>query len=489
MSAILEARNITKRFAGVAALDQAGFSIGAGEVAGIIGENGAGKSTLLGILGGAIAPDSGELYIHGKKQQFRSPGDAAAAGIGVVHQHESLILRFSVAENLALAAGLPAFPRKSQMIDHARALAARYGLDPGDPAAPCETLPVGARQRVEILKALARPVEILLLDEPTAALSPPEVRELLQVIQQLRDRGVAVVLVDHKLHEVREVCERIVVLRRGKVVASMNASEHDESALAAAMIGRPVEADARPAAPPKGEILLNIQNLSTPARRRGDVALQNLNIIVTRGEIVGIAGVDGNGQREIVELLAGLRASSSGAWTCAHAACIPPDRHAEGLILTFGVDENLLLDSELLKQAAPRGVLTPEVRRANAGRAISEYQIRTPSFDAPAAALSGGNQQKIAVARALARKPAVLVAANATRGLDVEAARFVKNQILQFAERGGGVLYISADLDEIAAICHFTFVLSRGAAHGPFPIPWSERDFERAGRIMAGGAA
>lgn len=486
MTALLEARRITKRYPPIVAVENVSLTVGEGEVLGLIGENGAGKSTLLSILGGAAAADSGELYIRGKKLQFRSPADARAAGIAVVRQHESLILRFSVAENLALAAGVEAFPNKSKMEGFARTLASRYGLDPGDPNAPCETLSVGARQRVEILKALARPADILLLDEPTAALSPREVGELLHVIRNLSKAGVAVVLVDHKLHEVLAVCERIVILRKGKVVSERAARGASEEILAFEMIGTPTPPAERPAPPRENEILLSVDGLSTARRGPGSVALDQLNFTISRGEILGVAGVDGNGQRELVEALLGILNLTNGTARHGSLAAIAPDRRAEGLILQFGVGENLLLDHFLLKKSAPRGILLPAAARAAATAAIEKYQIRAGGPDAPAASLSGGNQQKIVVARALARDPTILVAANPTRGLDVDAAGFVHREILNFTKNGGGVLYISTDLDEIAKLCHRAIVLSRGAARGPFTIPWSDDDLQTIGNVMAG---
>ncbi|MBI3818554.1 MAG: ATP-binding cassette domain-containing protein [Planctomycetes bacterium] len=482
MPALLEARAITKKYPGVAALDGVTFSIASGEVAGLLGENGAGKSTLVGVLGGAIAPDRGELYLSGERIRLRSPADAAAAGIGVVHQHESLILRFSVAENIALAAGLPAFPKRAAMIDAARRLADRYGLNPGDPAAPCESLSVGERQRVEILKALSRNPRILLLDEPTAALSPREVAELFHVIVRLRDAGVAVALVDHKLHEVLRVCGRVVILRRGKVVADMLTKDSDERGLATAMIGKAPAPPARAMPAREGEIVFSVDGVSTRGRI-GSLALRSINIKLSRGEILGIAGVDGNGQREFVDYLLSTRDSAGRPTT----AFIPPDRRGEGLILSFGVDENLLLDETLLRNAAPAGYLSPRTRAESSAAAIVQYNIRAASSSAKAATLSGGNQQKIVVARAMARRPGVLVAAHATRGLDVEAASFVHGEILNFTKNGGAVIYISTDLDEIAALCHRTLVFARGSALGPFEIPWSAADFEAIGAIMAGG--
>jgi simple sugar transport system ATP-binding protein len=463
------------------------LGIGSGEIVGVVGENGAGKSTLVGILGGALEPDAGTIEWEGRPVRFRGPRDARAAGIGVVHQHDSHISRFTVAENLGIARGLPTFPNGPELAAAAREAAARFGLDPGDPNEPVERLSVGARQRLEILKALCRPTKLLLLDEPTAALAPAEVDELLEVVRRLRDAGVSLVLIDHKLHEVMEACARVVVLRRGKVVSELETARSSARELAAAMVGHPIDAPRRPA-PPRGAAALTISQLSTDPER-GSVALRGVSLTVAAGEIVGIAGVDGNGQRELVEAIVGLRKPAAGSIRGGPIGAIAPDRREEGLVLDLSLEENLVLDSAVLREAAPRGILAPAALRARAAAAIERFRIAAPGPAAPARALSGGNQQKIVVARALARRPAVLVAASPTRGLDVDAAAAVRGDLLGFAEAGGAVLLVSADLDEIGELCHRAYVLSRGAATGPFPVPFDAPTLSAVGVAMAGGRA
>ncbi|MFN0207781.1 MAG: ABC transporter ATP-binding protein, partial [Planctomycetota bacterium] len=465
--ALLEAKNLVKRYGAAAALDGVSMRVEAGETVGVVGENGAGKSTFVHILSGAVRADSGEIYFENRIVNFRSPREAAAAGIGIVHQHEALIPKFSISENLALAAPLAAFPKKSLLRRHALELYERYGLNPGDPDTPCDALSVGARQRVEILKSLATPKKLLLLDEPTAALAPSEIAEFLTIVERLRASGVSLVLVDHKLHEVLSVCSRVVVLRRGKVVTEVDATQTNANDLSAAMVGHPISRPARPRNIQLDEILLSVENVSA-ASTTGSVALDHIQLTVSRGEIVGIAGVDGNGQTELIEALLKLRKLSSGRIIAKSIAAIPPDRHAEGLVLDFGIGENLLLDNDVLNKTAPRGFLTKDAVAQLAQDAIVQFKIRAASPAAPLRSLSGGNQQKVAAARAFLRKPDVLLAAHATRGLDVDAAAAVQNEILAFAERGGSVVFISADLDEIVNMCHRMFVISRGRLIGPF---------------------
>ncbi len=494
---LLRARDLSKAYGGRPALAGVSLAIDRGDALGVIGENGAGKSTLVGILGGSIAPDAGTIEWEGRPLVLRSPADAAAAGIGVVHQHDTLVPRFTVAENLGLAAGLRAFPRRAELAARARDLASRFGLDPGDPHAPCESLGVGARQRVEILKALSRPTRLLLLDEPTASLAPAEVAELLRVVGALRETGVAVLLVDHKLHEVREACSRVLVLRLGARIAEAATADSTADALATAMVGHAPPRLRRPPPPRDGSPALSVRDLRTSAAE-GRCGLAGVDFDVRRGEVLGVAGVDGNGQHELVASLRGLvpeaRASIRvGGEDLASAgrrlAAIPPDRHGEGLLLDLSLEENLVLDAERLREAAPRGWLRPGVLRDGAHRAIERFRVRGPGPAAPARSLSGGNQQKVVVARALAADPAALVAAQPTRGLDVDAAAAVHREILAFAERGGAVVLVSTDLDEIALLAHRVIVLDRGRAVGPFDVPLSPESLAAVGRAMAGAHA
>jgi simple sugar transport system ATP-binding protein len=482
---VLQISKIGKSYGSTVALENVSFSMAAGEVVGLIGENGAGKSTLVRILCGATRPDRGEMRLGDRAVTFQSPAEASAAGIGVVHQHESLIPKFSIAENLAMAAGLPALPSRAGMREQALRLYQKFGLNPGDPSAACESLSVGARQRVEILKALCVPRRILLLDEPTAALAPAEVGEFLGVVESLRSSGVAVILVDHKLHEVQGVCSRIVVLRRGRVVADVPSHAQSPDSLAALMVGHDVEPVRRDAGrrPPGGTVLA-ISHLSTGSAAHG-TALDIEHLEVGRGEIVGIAGVDGNGQPELVEALLGLR-PRMGTVEGGPVAVIPPDRLDGGLVADLGVDENLLLHRALLRRFSRFGILDRRQVARRAAEAISKLDIRASGPTQRAGSLSGGNQQKVVVARALSLEPAVLVAAHATRGLDVDATAAVHAELYRFADAGGGILYISSDLDELADLCHRIFVMFRGRLAGPFVPPYDRRAFEAIGAAMAG---
>jgi simple sugar transport system ATP-binding protein len=484
MGRLLAAEGLTKAYGRNAALDGVSFAIDAGEVVGIVGENGAGKSTLVSILGGALAPDAGRLTWKGRPVRFRSPRDASSLGIGVVHQHDSHVPRFTAAENLGLAEGLDRFPDASLLAARLRELAARYGLDPGDPEEPVERLSVGARQRLEILKALCRPTELLLLDEPTAVLTPAEVAELLEVVRSLRDAGVAIVLVDHKLAEVLEACSRVVVLRQGRVVQELPAAGASPREVAAAMVGHAPEA-APPPAPPRGETALEVVDLTAPARP-GRRALGPLSFTVKAGEIVGIAGVDGNGQEELLEALTGLDPRATGIVRASSVGAVPLDRRRQGLVLDFSVEENLILDGALLDAAAPRGWLAPARVRARALDAIARHRIAASGPGSKARELSGGNQQKILTARALAKDPAVLVAGQPTRGLDVDAAAAALRELRDFAARGGAVVLISTELDELARTCHRIHAISRGRLTRAFPVPLDPPALGELAAAMAG---
>lgn len=490
MPAFLEARNLCKSFHGARALEGVDLSVEAGRCLGIIGENGAGKSTLVHILSGSLRADRGAIEVGGAPVQFHSPRDAARAGIGLAHQHDALIARLSIAENLALAAPMPFLTNQREMERRALSLYKQYGLDPGSPSTPCEALSVGARQRVEILKALSQGSRCLLLDEPTAALAPPEVAELLQVIRKLLDSGVAVALVDHKLHEILQICDRVLVLRRGACVADVDARTANPALLVEAMIGRPPAAPARPPAPAGTGPGIFIRNLATRPRP-GFTTLNNITFNISPGEILGVGGVDGNGQRELLLALRGLLecAGEPPALSQSDVATIPPDRRQEGLVPDFTIGENLLLDHYLLYKESGVQRFGRAALRARAGAAIAEYDIRTPSPDAPVACLSGGNQQKVVVARALSRSPRLLLAANPTRGLDAGATAAVHRILFEFAARGGSILYFATDLDEIAAVAHRAFVMTRGSMTHIYNIPFSDADLAAIGSAMAGGPA
>lgn len=465
---MLEVRNLSRRFGAFRALDGVNFSVGGGEIVGLLGENGAGKSTLLKILGGELAPSHGEVLWDGAPLHLKSPREATRRGIGVVHQHFMLVPVFTVAENIALHAGRdadfqPAFWAK-QVEEWAASLGWKINVH-----ARVEDLSVGEQQRVEILKALFAGGEarLLLLDEPTANLTPAEVDELIVVVRRLREQGRGVVFVSHKLHEVMELCDRVVVLRHGQVTGERATENTSTSDLAALMVGRELaETSPRttPAAP-QGKRQFHIENLSC-----GN--LRNLSLTVRGGEIVGLAGVDGNGQRELVEALSGLQEPESGAFHIQEdgkaapgaLGLIPADRQNAGLILSFDLAENIALHpAPRARFRKPFGLDWAAIRQLT-GELMAKFDIRSAATGERtlAARLSGGNQQKVVVARALSFEPLAVVAADPARGLDIGATQFVHQQLRAAADTGTPVLLISTDLDEILRLSDRIGVLYEG---------------------------
>jgi simple sugar transport system ATP-binding protein len=502
---MLELRSLTRQFGSFTALGDVNFAIRPGEIVGLLGENGAGKSTLISIVGGELAPSSGEVRWDGAPLQMASARDAAARGIGVVHQHFRLVPVFTVAENLALAAGEKQF-RFDARAWQQRAEAWAASLDwRVDGAARIEDLSVGERQRVEILKALfagntlaqgsmnGTTARLLLLDEPTANLTPHEADELFQVLRKLRDQGCAIIFVSHKLNEVLEFCDRVVVLRRGKVVGERAIDQTNSHDLAALMVGRELENAVLSTAPDtatgatEAPVLLQIEGLSCGQLR--DFSLQ-----VCSGQIVGLAGVDGNGQSELFEALSGLRKADSGHFIVSNGGSnsaisfIPPDRHREGLILPFDLAENIAL-SESVRAAHGHPLFFDwKAARERTRALIEQFDIRTPATAerTPAASLSGGNQQKVVIARALSFGARVVVAVDPARGLDVGAARFVHRQLVDAAQNGAAVLLISTDLDEIMQLSHSIGVLYEGRLlPGPELLPHGTSR-ETIGALMGG---
>ncbi|MGK4001536.1 ABC transporter ATP-binding protein [Sorangium sp. So ce1036] len=480
MTLVLEARGITKRFSGVVANDRVDLDLRKGEIHALLGENGAGKSTLMNVLYGLTRPDEGELRRGGRPVALRSPSDAIALGIGMVHQHFMLIPVFTVAENIVLGAepvrrGL--FDRRRASAE-VRALSARYGLEV-DPDARVEDLPVGVQQRVEIIKALYRQAEILILDEPTAVLTPQEAEELFRVLRGLTARGVSVLFITHKLKEVLAVADRVTVMRAGRVVGAAVPAETDEHGLAAMMVGREValQVDRGPAKP--GDVVLDVQRLCVAGRRGagGDV-VREVSFSVRAGEILGVAGVQGNGQTELVEALTGLSPPRSGrvllrghdvtgalprALLSRGVAHVPEDRQRHGLVLSYSVADNLVLCTYHRAPFAARGVLRDEARDENARRLIERFDIRAPGAGAPVSALSGGNQQKVILARELSRPVTLLVASQPTRGVDVGSIEHIHREIVAARDAGAAVVLVSAELDEILALSDRIAVMSRGA--------------------------
>jgi simple sugar transport system ATP-binding protein len=482
-------QRITKRYGATLALNQVDFEARAGAIHALLGENGAGKSTLMHILSGLTRPDSGAIQIAGKTVRLNSPRDARDQGIAMVHQHFTLVPAFTVAENLALdtpssgaeqwAFGLRRYlPRQRAAVALERARALGWELDPD---ARVLDLSVGAQQRVEIIKALATDASLLIFDEPTAVLAEGEVDELFRVLRALRDEGRAVILIAHKLAEILAVADQVTVLRRGTRVASTSIAETDADQLATWMVGETTEESASPPDAPQRAPAEQRRPNASPALTvsqmavrgdRGEMVLKQVSLQVRCGEIFGIGGVDGNGQRELAEALVGLRPLESGCLTWNGAdfvpgktprvGYIPQDRRRDGLATTLSIEENLLFDA-VRAPAFRRG---PFLKRKALGQLartlITQFDVRTSEPLLPASALSGGNQQKIVVARALHSEPELIVAMNPTRGLDIGATRFVQDQLLKARARGAAIVLISTDFDEVRALSDRAAILANG---------------------------
>jgi general nucleoside transport system ATP-binding protein len=482
---LLRAIAITKRFGRTLALDRVDFEARPGEIHALVGENGAGKTTLMNVLAGSLAPDDGEALLDDVPLQAGSPRAALAAGIAAVHQSPMLFERMTWEENLALG-GFDAGTELLNLADvaaRARTLAAKLGFELPPAGTTVENRSVAERVRLEVLRALSFNPRVLILDEPTSVLAPSELSAFLDLLRNLRGEGRIVVLITHKLAEAIAVADRITVLRRGRVVARTTPAETSEEKLAGQMIGELVTRPARPATANPGAPALQIESL-TLADRTGRKILDGLSFRVAAREIVGIAGVDGNGQTELVELLAGVRQPSGGKIASSGAmAVIPQNRDLDGLILDMRLWENLILARPLREQVTSRGWLNTAHAIDLSRGLIERFKIRAPGPDTIAGALSGGNRQRLEVARAIASRPQVIVAHNICRGLDLAATAEVHRTILDFAASGGAVLLISSDLDELLAICGRLLIISRGKIRETSP---GDRDPERLGLLMAG---
>ena len=495
----LELRGITKRFGSLVANDGIDLVVEPGEVHCLLGENGAGKSTLMNVLYGLYQPDGGEIVVDGKPRTFRGPGDAIAAGIGMVHQHFMLIPVFTVAENVMLGHEDVSGPfgRLSRRTAgrRVRELSDRFGLDV-DPDALVQDLPVGVQQRVEILKALTRNAGVLILDEPTAVLTPHEIDDLIRVMRDLRDAGTAIVFITHKLREVKTVADRITVIRRGKVVGETT-PDSSEQELATMMVGRDVQlvVDKAPSTP--GDVALEIAGLQV-ADDRGQRTVDGIDLSVRRSEILAIAGVQGNGQEEFVEALLGLRPITGGRVSLygedlagatpkdilkSGVGFVPEDRQHDGLVSSFTVAENLVLDRIEDDQFSQGPRLRLGALRSNAEQRVAEFDIRPPEPSAPAGSLSGGNQQKVVLAREMSRPLKLLVASQPTRGVDVGAQEFIHKRIVAERDIGTPVVIVSSELDEVLALADRIAVMYRGKIIGELP-GGSSRD--EVGLMMAG---
>lgn len=494
----LELKGITKKFGPLVANDHINLVVEEGHIHALLGENGAGKSTLMNVLYGLYDPDEGEILLDGKPVKFNGPGDAVAAGIGMVHQHFMLVPVFTVAESIALGYE----PIKGgRLIDVAEArkivreVSARFGFDL-DPDAYIEDLPVGAQQRVEIVKALSREAKILILDEPTAVLTPQETDELMNIMRQLAASGTSIVFITHKLREVRAVADDITVIRRGAVVGHANPGD-TEAQLATQMVGRPVMMKVEKEVAKPGDIGLSIKDI-TMVTEGGTHILDHVSFDVRRGEVVAVAGVQGNGQTELAEVVLGIDRVTAGQIELdgkdltkqsvrntldAGLGFIPEDRSTDGMIASFSIAENLILDQYANEPFSKGGSLKPKVIVKNAEEKRDEFDIRLTSIHDPISTLSGGNQQKVVVAREISRDLRLLIANQPTRGVDVGSIEFIHKRIIETRDAGTPVLLISSELDEVVALADRIIVMYRGRVMGDVPA-----DTPRAalGLMMAG---
>jgi ABC-type uncharacterized transport system ATPase subunit len=491
-------RGITKRFGSVVANDSISLTIEPGEIHCLLGENGAGKSTLMNVLYGLYKADEGEIELDGEVQHFTGPGDAMAAGIGMVHQHFMLIPVFSVAENVMLGNETTGFAGTLDLDaarDRVTEISERFGFHVKSEAI-VEDLPVGVQQRVEIIKALSRDAELLVFDEPTAVLTPQETDELMEIMRQLKEAGKAIVFITHKLREVRAVADRITVIRLGKVVGEAQPTATNAE-LASMMVGRPVELVVHKEEPTLGADALVVKDLRV-VDLAGPRQVDGISFTIRAGEVLCVAGVQGNGQTELTEALLGLQDDVSGSITLdgvelvgrstrqildAGVGFIPEDRQVDGLVPAFTIAENLMLNRSFASPFVKNGSLRLGTLREFAQRKLKEYDVRARDIDSLAGNLSGGNQQKVVVARELSRDLRLLVAAQPTRGVDVGSIEFIHKQIVATRDSGIPVLVVSTELDEVVALADRIMVLYRGRVVGIVP---ADTPRETLGLMMTG---
>ena len=494
----LELRGITKRFGSLTANDSIDLAVGNGEIHAILGENGAGKSTLMNIVYGLLSPDEGTISVDGQVVTIDSPLDALAAGIGMVHQHFMLIPVFTVAENIVLGHEKTKGPGLLDL-EAARKeilrVSAEFNFDI-DPDALVEDLPVGLQQRVEIIRALIYDAKVLILDEPTAVLTPQETDELLRNMKKLKDRGTSIVFITHKLREVKEAADKITIIRRGKVVGTASPSASQEE-LASLMVGRPVSLDVEKKSPKLGKVMLDVKNLNI-SDHTGRTLVKNVSFELRAGEVLAVAGVQGNGQSELAEAIVGLQEHVHGSISldgkeitkssvreALHSgiAFVPESREEDGLIASFSIEENLILDLHDLPPYAKGPVISPTVVSQEAEKRVKEFDIRTQSSKDSASSLSGGNKQKVVLARELSRPVKLVVASQPTRGLDVGSIEFVHERIITERDSGRAVLLFSTELDEVTALADRIAVMYRGEFIAIVPADTSREDL---GLLMAG---
>lgn len=496
---LVELKNITKRFPGVTANDKVNFNVRKGEIHVLLGENGSGKSTLMSILSGLYRPDEGEIIVRGIKMAFRSPRNAISAGIGMVHQHFKLIDSFSVAENVILGDDRNAPVLNIKDIEkHLAQLSKRYGLDI-NPSSMVWQLSVGEKQRVEIVKMLYRGSQVLILDEPTAVLTPQEAGKLFENLRKMAQAGRGIVVITHKLHEVMEIADRVTVLRRGKVVATLERGQFTRNDLAWLMVGQDLLLQSKKKSPPGQKIVLELKGVGC-LNDLGRYCLQNVSFTVHRGEIFGIAGVAGNGQRELAEVIAGLRRVNEGSITIngTDITCLPPkqiinhgislvpeDRLGTGLIPNLGAMDNLLLKDYRRRDMSRGPFLNHRKAYEKAQQLVKSFEIKLSSMHAPVKLMSGGNLQRLLLAREISSNPELLIAVYPVRGLDIKATEAVHDLLLEQREKGMAILLISEDLEEIFKLSDRIGVLCGGRITGI--IPSEMTDIEEIGLLMMGG--
>ncbi|RKQ93805.1 nucleoside ABC transporter ATP-binding protein [Solirubrobacter pauli] len=495
----LELRGITKRFGALVANNSVDFELRRGEIHALLGENGAGKSTLMNVLYGLHQPDEGQILLDGEPVTIDSPRRAIGLGIGMVHQHFMLVPVMTVAENLVLGAE----PRSGLLLDYkgaakrVRELSSQFGLAV-DPDAKVEDIGVGTQQRVEILRALFRGAKVLVLDEPTAVLTPQEAQDLFVVLRRLTEQGTSVVFISHKLNEVLDIADRVTVLRRGEKIDTVSTEGATERSLAGLMVGREVLLRVEKPEQTLGDPLLTLEHVSAVDDRELP-AVDDVSLEVRAGEIVGLAGVDANGQSELIEAIMGLRTPTAGKITAAGkdvtrcgprdtlaagVSHIAEDRHRRGLVLEFDLAENLCLREYKTPAFSTRGFLSPSKMVARARKLLQEFDVRGGDPETRAGALSGGNQQKVVIARELTADPKVIIAAQPTRGLDVGAIEFVHRRLVEERDAGKGVLLVSLELEEIRSLSDRVLVIYEGRIVAELPPEASEEDF---GVYMTGG--
>ncbi len=501
MAPVLELRNITKQFPGVLANDHINLTLGEGEIHALLGENGAGKSTLMNILYGLYSPDEGEILIRGQATKITGPTDAIRQGIGMVHQHFMLVPVLTVAENVMLGEettkGL-VLDRK-QVAQRIREISEKHGLEV-DPTAKVEDLSVGVRQRVEIIKVLYRSANILILDEPTAVLTPQEADDLFGILRSLREQGVSIIFISHKLREVLALADRVTVIRRGKVVGEAKTAGASQATLAELMVGRQVALSVEKTAAKAADPVLRFEGLQVLDNRL-QIAVNGASLEVRAGEILGVAGVQGNGQTELVEAVTGLRTVQAGqVWiggqdvtnatprkiTECGVSHIPEDRQEDGLVLSFPVYDNLIINTFYRPPFAKGMVVNQKAIVGQADGLIQEFDIRTPNAGVPVSNLSGGNQQKVIVARELNRPINLLIANQPTRGLDVGSIEFIHKQLVRKRDEGAAVLLVSAELDEIMGLADRIAVIFKGQFTAV--VDADDVSKEQVGLMMAGNS-